>query len=308
MRRGESGINRLLALDKPLGLTSHDVVSRVRRALGERRVGHAGTLDPAASGVLVVGVGQATRLMGLLAMDDKSYEALVAFGSETDTEDGEGTVTATAPVPEALHDPAFAREALSAILGEQDQLPPAYSAISVNGRRAYDLARAGEEVVLEPRRIRIDKAQLVGIEEADELVWRCRFVVSKGTYVRSIARDLGRSLGTAAHLVGLRRTGAGSVRIEGCLPLAALEAAGTQMLDRCTIDPTSALGHAVMRLDDRGFERVSCGHQLFAPSEVEEGERVSLVHDGRLVGVWCRRGSRLVCVANFPQGISGVLS
>ncbi len=170
------------------------------------------------------------------------------------------------------------------------------------------LARAGEEVVLEPRRIRIDKAQLVGIEEADELVWRCRFVVSKGTYVRSIARDLGRSLGTAAHLVGLRRTGAGSVRIEGCLPLAALEAAGTQMLDRCIIDPTSALGHAVMRLDDRGFERVSCGHQLFAPSEVEEGERVSLVHDGRLVGVWCRRGSRLVCVANFPQGISGVLS
>lgn len=149
MRRGTSGINALIAVDKPLGMTSHDVVARVRRSLAERRVGHAGTLDPDASGVLVVGVGQGTRLMGLLTSERKGYVGLVVFGSETDTDDAEGKVTRTAEVPDWAWDEHAVRERLAAIEGPCMQVPPAYSAISVNGVRSYARARAGETVELD---------------------------------------------------------------------------------------------------------------------------------------------------------------
>ena len=236
MRRGTSGINCLLAIDKPLGLTSHDVVSRVRRVLGERRVGHAGTLDPAASGVLVVGVGQATRLLGMLTLDDKRYEARIAFGTQTSTDDVEGEVVLTRPVPERLAEPGVAAAVVASLVGSCDQVPPAYSAISVDGRRAYDRARAGEEVELPVRHVTIHEAALTGVETGDELVWLCSFHVSKGTYVRSIARDLGQSMGTAAHLAGLRRTASGPVGIDACLSLEELEALGPSHVLKRALD------------------------------------------------------------------------
>ena len=150
MRRGTSGINAVIAVDKPLGMTSHDVVNRVRRALGERRVGHAGTLDPDASGVMVVGIGQGTRLMGLMTADDKRYDALVEFGSETNTDDAEGEVTREALVPDRLAQPEVAQVVVASLVGEVDQVPPAFSAISVNGVRSYQRARDGEDFELEP--------------------------------------------------------------------------------------------------------------------------------------------------------------
>ena len=142
-RRTPSQLNMLLAVDKPVGCTSHDVVSQCRRALHERRVGHAGTLDPMASGVMVVGVGQATRLLGMLTLDTKSYVADISFGVETNTDDAEGEAVRTVPVAPELRDLAYAREQLAAMLGPQMQVPPAFSAISVNGVRAIRvLARA----------------------------------------------------------------------------------------------------------------------------------------------------------------------
>ena len=146
-RRTPSQLNMLLAVDKPVGCTSHDVVSQCRRALHERRVGHAGTLDPMASGVMVVGVGQATRLLGMLTLDTKSYVADISFGVETNTDDAEGEAVRTVPVAPELHDLAYAREQLAAMLGPQMQVPPAFSAISVNGVRAYKSAREGLSLI-----------------------------------------------------------------------------------------------------------------------------------------------------------------
>ena len=145
-KRSQSRINLLLGIDKPSGMTSHDVVARVRRALGERRVGHAGTLDPMATGVMVLGVGQATRLLGLITLDTKSYIAEITFGTETDTDDVEGRVVREASARPELFDSAFASKAVTDVIGVQEQVPPAYSAISVNGVRSYKRARSGEDV------------------------------------------------------------------------------------------------------------------------------------------------------------------
>jgi tRNA pseudouridine(55) synthase len=194
-------------------MSSHDVVNHVRRALGEKRVGHAGTLDPLASGVLVVGVGQGTRLMGLLTADTKSYVARIAFGTQTATDDAEGEVVLSAEPPADVLSREFAAGVVSGLEGEQDQVPPSFSAISVGGVRAYDRARKGQEVELKSRRVSILSAVLLDVV-ADgpdgQPCWDCAFTVSKGTYVRSIARDLGVSLGSAAHLVELRRTASGA--------------------------------------------------------------------------------------------------
>ena len=181
-RRTPSQLNMLLAVDKPVGCTSHDVVSQCRRALHERRVGHAGTLDPMASGVMVVGVGQATRLLGMLTLDTKSYVADISFGVETNTDDAEGE-----PIAADLRDPAYARERLCAMLGPQMQVPPAFSAISVNGVRAYKAAREGNAVELPPRPVEVYSADLIAVSgEGDACVWTAAFSVSKGTYIRAL--------------------------------------------------------------------------------------------------------------------------
>ena len=311
MRRGESGVNALVAVDKPLGMTSHDVVSRVRRALGERRVGHAGTLDPAASGVLVVGVGQGTRLMGLLTAERKGYVGLVALGSETDTDDAEGTVTREAPAPDWARDPARATHAVSALVGESMQVPPAYSAISVGGVRSYARARAGERVELPARPVTVYDARLIAVQEVGgRPAWLCSFDVSKGCYVRALARDLGRAQGSAAHLAELRRTSSGSVSLRDCVTLEELAAGGAALLAARGLDPVRALGLPVREVTGQEAADVACGRRiaLGSPSGGEPGEagRVSVVAGDRLLGVWERRGRGLVCSVNFPGGIQGV--
>ena len=316
MRRGESGINALLGVDKPVGMTSHDVVNHVRRALGERRVGHAGTLDPAASGVMVVGVGQGTRLMGHLTAERKSYRATVAFGSETDTDDAEGAVTRAVATPSCVADAGYARSLLESFVGEQDQVPPAFSAISVDGRRSYARARAGEVVELPARRVEVFSAELAELSVTDGITsWTCDFDVSKGTYVRSLARDLGRAAGAAAHLSGLRRTRSGSVDLSSCVPLDDIRAASSpdEVLARA-LDPLAALGIPARHASAGELADAACGRRIAAgvvsmngvERVPDQGELVALVSGGLLYGIWECAGDLLACSANFPQGIMGV--
>lgn len=200
----ESG---LVVVDKPAGITSHDVVSRVRRLAGTRKVGHAGTLDPMATGVLVLGVNRATRLLGHLIVKDKTYEATIRLGAVTTTDDVEGEVVSTHSTESVTE--ADVRRVLGEMVGEIAQRPSSVSAIKVDGRKAYDRVRAGEQVVLPSRIVRIDRIditdlRLTGAPEIDVAV-----ACSSGTYIRAIARDLGETLGVGGHLSALRRTAVG---------------------------------------------------------------------------------------------------
>ena len=194
----------LVVVDKPAGITSHDVVSRVRRLAGTRKVGHAGTLDPMATGVLLVGINRATRLLGHLMLTTKAYDATIRLGVTTHTDDAEGDIVTTVSTDGVAEDAV--RAGLAAMVGAIDQRPSAVSAIKIDGRRAYDRVRAGEQVELPPRRVRIDAIDVTRIElpEVDVSV-RC----SSGTYIRALARDLGESLGVGGHLTALRRTAVG---------------------------------------------------------------------------------------------------
>lgn len=195
----------LVVIDKPGGMTSHDVVARVRRALGTRKVGHAGTLDPMATGVLVLGVNRATRLLGHLMLTEKRYDATIRLGASTTTDDAEGEVVATAPTDDVTE--AQVREVLAAFVGEIDQKPTAVSAIKVDGKRAYQRVRDGEDVDLPARRVTIHELEVTGVRGSDvDISVRC----SSGTYIRAIARDLGAALGVGGHLVALRRTAVGA--------------------------------------------------------------------------------------------------
>lgn len=207
----------LLLIDKPAGVTSHDVVNAARRALGEKRIGHGGTLDPFATGLLVLLVGRATRLLRWLHDEPKVYRATVRFGAETDTEDLGGAVMREAPLP--------SRDALlSAVprfLGDIDQVPPAYSAKRVDGRRAYELAREGREVEMKPAQVRVDAIELDAWDGSDDAVTMCQMRVTcgGGTYIRSLARDLARAVGSAAHLTALRRERAGVFSLASAMTL-----------------------------------------------------------------------------------------
>ena len=313
-KRGPSSINALIGIDKPVGITSHDVVARVRRALGERRVGHAGTLDPLASGVMVVGIGQATRLLGLLTLDRKSYIARISWGSETSTDDAEGEPVRTAHVPERLADPDFARSVLARMAGPQMQVPPAYSAISVDGVRSYRRARSGEDVELPARAIEVFDAVLLGIDTVGgALVWDVAFSVSKGTYIRALARDLGRSQSSAAHLSGLRRTASGAVSLADCLPIDAL---GPEIVCSRSLDPLSCLGVSAVVIGSAELDDVLCGRRISldalrarADSASTESvfvrDGVALVHEGELRALARVEGGSLVMKMVFPQGIGG---
>lgn len=214
-------VNGILAVDKPSGLTSHDVVARVRRLTGLRRVGHAGTLDPMATGVLVLCLGEATRLSGYLMDGIKWYLARISFGTRTDTDDALGKAIATSL---ACFDELQLHEALKAQVGQIAQIPPAFSAIKSDGVAAYKRARAGQVVEQAPRQVTIYALTLLAFRPnpamADVLV-----CCSKGTYIRSLARDVGDALGCGAHLAGLRRLASGSFTVDQCIPLADLEAA-----------------------------------------------------------------------------------
>jgi tRNA pseudouridine55 synthase len=217
-------MNGLLIIDKPEGFTSHDVVSRVRRALRTKRVGHTGTLDPFATGVLVLLVGKATRLARFLDKDEKEYEATIRFGFETDT----GDRTGTARKDTQNGKPIFRAEVeavLREFTGEIRQVPPMYSAKKIGGKKLYELARRGEEVDRRPELVNIYAIEIIGgHEEAAPLSEvRIRVSCSAGTYIRTLAEDIGRRLGTAAHLCELRRTRAGKFDISQSLKLAELE-------------------------------------------------------------------------------------
>ncbi len=201
-------LSGLVVVDKPGGITSHDVVARVRRLAGTRKVGHAGTLDPMATGILVLGVGRATRLLGHLMLSDKTYDATIRLGVTTTTDDADGEVVEVRDASSATEQQI--RDGLAAMVGEIDQVPSAVSAIKVAGRRAYDLARAGEEVELSPRRVTVHAIDVDAIRpEADAVDVDVRVRCSSGTYIRAIARDLGSALGVGGHLTRLRRTAVG---------------------------------------------------------------------------------------------------
>jgi tRNA pseudouridine55 synthase len=224
-------MNGFININKPLGITSHDAVARMRRLVGRKlKVGHAGTLDPAATGVLPIAIGQATRLIEYLVDTSKSYRATVRLGATTETDDAEGAVLETRPVP-ALDWQTIDR-ALEPFRGDILQVPPMYSALHHEGKRLYELARAGETVERPARPIRIDRLAIVGDPAQGALNGDLLVLdvdCSKGTYIRSLARDIGEALGCGAHLAGLERTAVGSLTTANAVDLAQLEADPSQL-------------------------------------------------------------------------------
>ncbi|MEN6408683.1 MAG: tRNA pseudouridine(55) synthase TruB [Anaerolineaceae bacterium] len=215
----KNAISGVLVVDKPVGLTSHDVVQIIRKGTNIRRAGHTGTLDPRASGVLVVLIGPAVRLSEYVSASDKRYQAILQLGTTTDTYDADGRVLSSSPVN--ITEAQF-EEALSKFVGEIEQVPPPYSAIKVQGRRAYDMARNGEEVDLAPRKIQVYNLELLEWAPPEAVI---DVYCSSGTYVRSLAHDLGETLGCGAHLVGLRRTKSGRFTLRDAVPLRKLREA-----------------------------------------------------------------------------------
>jgi tRNA pseudouridine55 synthase len=260
-------------VDKPAGPTSHDVVQRVRRALGTRAVGHTGTLDPFASGLLVVLVGRATRLARFVEAQPKTYLGTARLGLATDTDDRTGTPLGP-PVDVAGIAEDRVVAALAALQGEQQQRPPRYSARHVDGERSYRLARRGIAAELPATPVTVHRIELVSYAPP-ELAFRV--TVSAGTYVRALARDLGARLGVGAHLTALRREAVGALRIEDAVPLERVDASALR-------PPGAALGHLPTReLDEPGRLAVSHGRAL--PVEPGASGDVALLHVGRLVAV-----------------------
>jgi len=209
----QNAISGVLVVDKPVGLTSHDVVQIIRKGTNIRRAGHTGTLDPRASGVLVVLIGPAVRLSEYVSASDKRYQAVVRLGTRTDTYDADGRVVSTSPVD--ITEQQF-EEALKKFVGTIEQVPPPYSAVKIKGRKAYEMAREGEEVDLSPRIIQVYNLELLEWAPPEAVI---DVYCSSGTYVRSLAHDLGEALGCGAHLVGLRRTKSGRFTLRDAVPL-----------------------------------------------------------------------------------------
>jgi tRNA pseudouridine55 synthase len=253
----------LLVVDKPGGMTSHDVVARIRRLAGTRRVGHAGTLDPMATGVLVIGLEKATRLLGHLTLTDKEYLATIRLGQSTDTGDAEGTITPVGPAS-GLSIEAV-RAAAAALTGEIEQVPPAVSAIKVAGKRSYQLAREGSPPVLKARRVTVWSFAVLAARPAGDLLdadvaVRC----SSGTYIRALARDMGDALGVGGHLTMLRRTRVGPYDLTAA-----------HDLDELAGQAQSGAGLAVLPLAEAAAA-------AFPVRQLNEAEARSLSHGGRL--------------------------
>jgi tRNA pseudouridine55 synthase len=256
-------VDGLAVVDKPSGWTSHDVVAKLRRVLGTRKVGHAGTLDPDATGVLLVGVGAVTRLLRWLTASTKAYTGELVLGVETSTLDAGGEVVATHDMSGVRADDVAA--AAARFVGDIEQVPPMVSAVKVGGRRLHELAREGKVVERAPRRVRVDR---LDVEPTDDpLVYRLAVECSSGTYVRTLAADIGAALGGGAHLRSLRRTRSGSFTIDEALPLDAVTA------DRL-LTPAEAL-RDVPAVAVAGDLRVAVGH-----GKVLEREILGLTGDG----------------------------
>jgi tRNA pseudouridine55 synthase len=286
----------ILLVDKPQGITSHDVVSRARKALGTRKIGHAGTLDPMATGLLVLGVDAATRLLTFVVGLDKTYEATIRLGEATDTDDADGQVISTADASVVPLERVLAE--IVPLTGEISQVPSTYSAIKVDGRRAYDLARAGEEVVLKARSVTVSRFDVV-TERRQGSVVDLDVVIdcSSGTYIRSLARDLGSALGVGAHLTALRRTRIGPFSVSD-----AVEVAG--IAEGPLLDPARAGAVVLGKIDVTEDEARDLRH---GKKLVDAAERLpatpaaAIDPEGRLVGVVEKRGADVKSAMNMPQ-------
>jgi tRNA pseudouridine55 synthase len=276
----EAGV---LVVDKIAGVTSFDAVALVRRRLGLRRVGHAGTLDPDATGVLPMLLGEATKLMAYLADQDKEYVATVRLGLTTDTGDAGGRVLAETPVPDL--DRERVEQACRPFVGRIKQVPPMYSAVHHGGRRLYELAREGQEVVREPREVVI---HAIDVEDVSPPYVRLRVVCGKGTYLRTLAADLGVALGCGASVDRLVRTRVGPFTLGDAVPWAALQAdAAAAVWTRVRSADSALAGWPSIRLDARGAARFEHGRAVEAAPARASGGSLVRVHtaDGRLLGV-----------------------
>lgn len=294
----------ILLVDKPAGLTSHDVVARVRRAFGTRKVGHAGTLDPMATGLLVIGIEGATRLLTYIVGADKTYEATIRLGQATTTDDAEGEIQTTATA-EALvaATPARIAAGVAALRGEISQVPSAVSAIKVDGRRAYDRVRAGEDVVLKARAVTVSRFDVLDEREARDaagnpvrdldVIVEC----SSGTYIRALARDLGAGLGVGGHLTRLRRTRVGAFDVA--------DAVGIDGLDPARAMPAATAAVAVLpRLDVTADEARDLRHGKRlsgAAGRVPVTPAAAIDPAGALIGVVETRGSDIKSSMNMPE-------
>ncbi len=269
----------LVLVDKPAGMTSHDAVSIVRRAVGIRRVGHAGTLDPFATGLLVMLTGRGTRLIPYIDSEPKVYEATISFGSETDTDDLTGVVTRDAAVPTDI---AIA-QAIAKLTGDIEQLPPAYSAKSVGGVRAYDAARRGAPLTLRPAPVTIHEIRILDRQKGAILA---RIECSGGTYVRALARDMGRLANSAAHLAALRRIRSGPFDVTNANSMEAIRASEIE----CMPLRHAVASMPVQRLNASEIPRVLHGNAI--PASVE-GDRVALLDEETLIAVAEHAGDQL---------------
>lgn len=330
-KRASTGYSFVVGLDKPPAMTSHDAVNRVRKIYGERRVGHTGTLDPDATGALVVCVGPATRLDQYLTGHKKSYLFTIVFGASTDTDDAQGSVLARMDVPRKLADVSYASQCVQNLVGTHKQLPPAYSAIKLDGKKAYDLARAGKDVQLSPCTIEIYDATLIDVQDDDGTIsWSVICSVSAGTYIRSIARDCGKSQGTLAHVGQLRRISCGRVHVQDCVSLEVLEEEPFGHL----LDPVQLLGYRVCFADEQYRKALENGASIPARMELfeydgrstlqalascapaivpstqalSEGETVSVVIDNTLKALYRydARADELRSVCGFATGVQRV--
>ncbi len=286
----------LLLVDKPGGISSPDDVARTRRALGTRKVGHAGTLDPMATGLLILGIGASTRLLTWIVGADKTYETVIRLGAASTTDDAEGELgpAASADALAAVTEGRI-RDAVGALTGEILQRPSSVSAIKVDGKRAYARVRAGEEVVLDSRAVRVHRFDTVAISRTDGAI-DVRAVVecSSGTYIRALARDLGEALGVGGHLTALRRTRVGPFDVSDATPIDG-DLAGAVMTAR---DAAAEL-FPVVELSDQ--QATDLGHGKRVSLSIEDGAPLAAVAPGgRLIGlVDVKDGSARVLV-NFP--------
>ncbi|QRP48707.1 tRNA pseudouridine(55) synthase TruB [Amycolatopsis sp. FDAARGOS 1241] len=272
----------LLIIDKPAGMTSHDVVARARRIMGTRKVGHAGTLDPMATGVLVLGIERATKLLGHLALDRKTYLATLSLGRSTTTDDAEGEVLADAD-PTALAKITDEQLAggVTALTGDIQQVPSAVSAVKIDGKRAYARVRAGEDVVLPPRPVTVYRFDVLAVRREDDRIELDAVVeCSSGTYVRALARDLGAGLGVGGHLLALRRTTVGPFTLARARTLDQLEEQ-----PELSLDLDAAVAAAFPRRDVDAAAAQAVRHGRAIPAAGIEGTYGLFAPDGRVLAL-----------------------
>ena len=289
----------ILLVDKPGGLTSHDVVARTRRAFGTRKVGHAGTLDPMATGLLVLGIEGATRLLTYIVGADKTYLATIRLGQSSTTDDAEGELTARADRPQL---DALTREriedGIAALTGDISQVPSSVSAIKVDGRRAYDRVRAGEDIELKAREVTVSRFEVLAVRPGEGVVDLDVAVdCSSGTYIRALARDLGADLGVGGHLTALRRTRVGPFDVSDAVAI-------DELSDADTLTPAEAAARVLHRLDVTADEARDLRHgkRLTGQASRLEWETAAAIDDdGVLVGIVERRGADLKSAMNMPE-------